>query len=794
MKLVGSNPSAHHESFGLKVGKSNYFSGNENKGSQTARQYERVLYKNVYPGIDLTYYGNHGRLEYDFIVRPGVDPRQIKLQFEGVDAFRLDAKGNILLKVGTCEIPLMAPMIYEKVRGDRKLVRGGFVLEGQGLVRFCMEGYDKTKTLVIDPILEYSTYLGGTPSNDNGNAIAVDSSGNAYITGITLSPDFPIVNAFQTTKKNYADCFVTKINASGTAVIYSTFLGGNGVESGLGIAIDAGNCVYITGYSTSTDFPTVNPFQGTYGGGMGDGFVAKLDSTGSQLLNSSYIGGSLDDLGTGIAVDGSGNYYVTGFTKSVNFPILNPIQSTNAGNYDVFVTKFNSVGGMVYSTYIGGSKDDSVKDIAIDTAGNAYVNGQTWSYDYPTKNAFQNVNKTSSVNQTSFVTKVNAAGTALIYSTYLGGSGSEWGNGIAVDASGNAYVTGYTSSSDFPVVNAAQATAGGDFDIYITKFNPTGTALVYSTFYGGGGNENGADIAVDSAGNACIVGYSDSNSSPMLNAIQSTNHGDFDIVVLRLNSSGTAFLYSTYLGGTNADRGSGIAVDASGNAYIAGTSESSDFPLVNPIKSSGSWDAVIFKINNTLLYTPTPLNTRTPTLTPTATPTITATASSTATKTSTFANTPTSNLTIAMTKTPTSTDTVTQTPSPTFTLTSTVTATPSSSPTGTSVVTMTFSPTPSFTPSDTTVQTHPLHLWPNPFKPSEAVGGRLKCAEMPQGSTLCIFSVSGEKVFARQEKDRRVEWDGKTIRGVSAAIGVYYYYVRLENDILLKGVLLVKDR
>ena len=458
---------------------------------------------------------------------------------------------------------------------------------------------------MIDPLLVYSTYLGGS-GGDQGNSIAVDGSGNAYVTGVTDSTDFPTVNSMQSTNGGDYDAFVTKLNPTGSALIYSTYLGGDGIDDGNGIAVDASGNAYVTGRTDSTNFPTTaSAFQPTIGGIYGNAFLAKLNATGSALVYSTYLGGSGDDSGNSIAVDTSGNAYVTGYTDSTNFPATaGAFQPTIGGMFDNgFVTKLNPTGSaLVYSTYLGGSGDDSGQGIAVEASGNAYVTGSTDSTNFPaTAGAFQPT--IGGMFDNGFVTKLNPTGSALVYSTYLGGSGNDSGNSIAVNTSGNAYVTGYTDSTNFPVTAGAfQPTIGGMFDnAFVTKLNPTGSALVYSTYLGGSGDDSGNSIAVDTYGNAYLTGITSSTNFPTVKPLQSSyGTGQSDVFVSLLNPNGSALVYSTYLGGSpTADTGLGITVDGSGNAYVTGYTGSTIFPTTAgafQTTYAGEGDAFVTKI------------------------------------------------------------------------------------------------------------------------------------------------------------------------------------------------------
>jgi Bacterial Ig-like domain (group 3)/Beta-propeller repeat len=361
-------------------------------------------------------------------------------------------------------------------------------------------------------------------------------------------------------------------------LIYSTYVGGSGVDEGTGIAVDSAGNAYVTGQTNSTDFPTKNPLQAAYGGGQLDAFVSKINPSGSALVYSTYLGGSGDDRGFGIAVDSVGNVYVTGLTYSTDFPTMNPLQPTNGGSGDAFVAKINPSGSaLVYSTYLGGNQLEEGSGIGADSAGNAYVTGYTASTNFPTQSPLQPTH--GGGYSDAFVSEINPTGSAFIYSTYLGGSGDDGGFGIAVDSSGNAYVTGNTSSADFPTMNPLQAALDGGVDVFVTKLNPTGSALVYSTYLGGSGYEGVSGIALDSSGNAYVTGITESTNFPTTpNAFKTTYGGGGDAFVAKLNATGSALVYSTYLGGSYQDIGYGIAVDSAGNAYVTGPTYSTNYP------------------------------------------------------------------------------------------------------------------------------------------------------------------------------------------------------------------------
>ncbi len=595
MNLVGANHVTKVVGGEELPGKSNYFIGNDpSKWRIDVPNYDRVKYESVYPGVDLVYYGHQGELESDFIVAAGADAGAIRLRIDGAKRVRINREGDLELRMEGGEVVLGKPVVYQRGEGqpEKRIIAGRYTVKGKQEVGFEVASYDKKKALTIDPVLRYSTYLGGS-GTDYGYGIAVDAAGNTYVTGDTSSTNFPTINPLSGTYAGgYYDAFVTKLNAAGTALVYSTYLGGSSNDYGVAIAVDAAGNAYVTGSTTSTNFPTMNPFQASLGGQ--DAYVTKLNAVGDGLVYSTYLGGSSYEAGNGIAVDAEGNAYVTGSTYSTDFPTKNPFQATYGGDDDAFVTKFNAAGNaLLYSTYLGGSDIDASYGIATDTSGNAFVTGLTYSTNFPTKNAFQ---ASLDGDESAFVTKLNAVGNATFYSTYLGGSGSDRGNGIAVDAEGNAYVTGVASSSNFPTMNPFQATSGGGNDAFVTKLNVTGTALLYSTYLGGSSSDVGTAIAVN-AGNAYVTGITYSTDFPTKNAFQATYAGSEDAFVTKLNTAGNALVYSTYLGGSFAQYGTAIAVNA-GNAYVTGLTYSTDFPTKNAFQatSGGSYDAFVAKI------------------------------------------------------------------------------------------------------------------------------------------------------------------------------------------------------
>jgi hypothetical protein len=632
MKLTGTNPRPQVRGLDELASKSYYFIGNDpNKWQSKVPNYARVRYQDVYPGIDLVYYGNQRQLEYDFVVAPGADPKSIKLSFPEARKIRIDREsGDLKLECAGGEVRFHKPVAYQM--GDGKSwVEARYVLKQGKQVCVAVGRYDVAKQLIVDPVLSYSTYVGASISL----AIAVDASGNAYVTGSTQSSAFPLVHPLpppNNALRGVGDAFVSKLafdNTTGTlSLAYSAYLGGSGqgVDEGNGIAVDSMGNAYVTGSTGATDFPVVHPLSSPNNALQGalNAFVSKLsfDNATStlSLAYSTYLGGSagpvFGDVGSGIAVDALGNAYVTGWTGSPHFPVVHPLPAPNdalEGIRDAFVSKLifdsaTSTLALAYSTYLGGKDDDFSQGISIDSSGNAYVTGRTASPGFPLvhplpppNNAFQGgvgvydafVSKLSFDSATSTL--------ALAYSTYLSGGGSglnEGGLGIAVDSADNAYVTGFTSSANFPLVHPLPAPNNGlqgTEDAFVSKLSfdraSSTLSLVYSTYLGGSADEAGFGIAVDPSGNAYVLGTTSSVDFPTVNPLPSPNNGfqgpNNDVFVSKLSfdsaTSTLSLAYSTYLGGSVDDNGTGIAVDAKGNAYVTGFTNSPNFPLVHPL-------------------------------------------------------------------------------------------------------------------------------------------------------------------------------------------------------------------
>ncbi len=591
--FIGANPNPEIIGDNMMEYKCNYFIGNDPDEWHTdVPNYKAVIFKDVYSGIDLKYYGNGKQMEYDFIVSPGADPNQIMVQYDGAKSISVNDAGELVVETEWGNITELRPLVYQLDANGCMPIEGRYILFTDNTFGFDLgDRYDPTLALVIDPTLVYSTYLGGS-SSEMGHGIAVDGGGCAYVTGLTASTNFPTESPYQGTFQGGDwDVFVTKMSASGNSLVYSTYLGGGDRDEGRPIAVDGNGCAYVTGLTRSTDFPTQNPYQTDQGDW--DAFVTKLSASGNSLVYSTYLGGSGPDYGEGIAIDDDYCAYVTGRAESSDFPTQNPYQGE--GGDDAFVTKLSVSGNsLVYSTYLGGSSSDDGYGIAVDGSGCAYVTGQTFSTDFPTQNPYQ----TDQGSYDAFVTKLSTSGNSLVYSTYLGGSSSEYGFRIAV-VIGYAYVTGSTHSSDFPMQNPYQ-TYQGSGDVFVTKLSTAGNSLVYSTCLGGSSDDQGREIAVSGSGYAYASGMTWSTDFPTQDPYQ-TDQNSRDAFVTKLSTSGSSLIYSTYLGGSSGDDGHGIAIDGGGCAYVTGGTSSTNFPTQDPYQTDqGDYDVFVTKLCGSL--------------------------------------------------------------------------------------------------------------------------------------------------------------------------------------------------
>lgn len=591
--------------------KYNYFIGNDPANWQTSVPlFRKIEYRNLYEGISLVYYGSDAFLEYDFQVAPGANPSQIRLKYEGIDNLTVTENGELELHTPLGIVIEDRPIVYQTTKsGKRTNIQTEYVVGTGNTVSFKLgHGYNPALPLVIDPVIRYSTLLGGS-ANDFGRNVAINTSGNAYIVGYTASSNFPLQSAWDGTFSGGGagsyDAFLTKFKSTGDSLIFSTFFGGStGEDKAFGIDIDQTGRICVTGSTGSTDFPTMNAFQASNAGGF-DAFVVRFSINGDSLKLGTYLGGSGTDEGTDIALNSTNVIHIAGYTLSSNFPMASAYDNSLGGSKDGFVAKFASSGTTLsFSTYLGGSSGDDLFGIALDGGDNFYVGGSSASNDFPKINFYDSSFNGGAGAGDVVVAKFPAAGGTPLYATYIGGTADDGALDIAVDVLNRAYVCGYTASSSYPIINYADSTFQGSFEGFVTRLSSAGTSLSYSTFLGGSLNDFVNSIAVDGFGQAYVTGNTSSTSAfPLVDAFRTNVVGTNDAFISCLNLAGNSFVYSTLLGGQFSDFGYGITVDVNTDslAYIAGYTGSGDFPVVSPFQASisGSADAFLTKISTT---------------------------------------------------------------------------------------------------------------------------------------------------------------------------------------------------
>ena len=626
VSFVSASSLAVVNGVGELEGKVNYLLGNDpTQWRSQVPIFSKAEVRDLYPGINLLYYGNGQQLEYDFTIAPKADPSLIRLHFDGVDRLSVNPQGELIVGLGEAELRQHRPVIYQLVGGVRREVSGGYRMADDRTVCFTVGKYNPDFPLIIDPAFTYSTYLGGN-GGDTGLSIKVDKNGSVYLAGETLSSQFPPAQNKTPFQSQFhggtvsGDAFVAKLDNTGLQLLYLTYLGGSGDDGAYDLAIDANGNAYITGFTVSADFPTKNAIYNKISGTADvtfhvypyDAFVAELNTNGSALVYSTFLGGTDKDLGSAIAVDPAGYAYVTGYTYSTNFPILNAAQKSMGGVDDVFVAKLAPGGThLVYSTYLGGLLSDEGEGIATDAAGYAYVTGYTTSTNFPvTPQAWQTLLNGTGASISvydAFLARFAPDGKGPLYSTFLGGGENDFGYRIAVANSGDVFVSGITQSTNFFHTNAFGLTLGENgtnavnFDAFLTRFDPAGIPR-YSAQFGGTGNDIAWDVAVDSIGRAFVVGTTLSTNFPFAHQFglfRSSSAGGKDVFVVVFNTNAEPVLLSAYLGGSADDFGYAIAVDSEANFYISGMTLSPAFPTTTGALSrslSGSSDSFVAKI------------------------------------------------------------------------------------------------------------------------------------------------------------------------------------------------------
>ncbi|MCU0631571.1 MAG: SBBP repeat-containing protein, partial [Methanolinea sp.] len=597
-RFVGAEPAPLITGLDPLEGKVNFLVGNDpGKWLTGIPTYKRIQYHELYSGIDLQYEGTPEGLKSAFIVAPGASPDDIILEYSGIEGMTLDDDGSLRIRSAAGELMELPPVCFQEIDGEEVQVSASYILKGGNRVGFVTGPYDRSRPLIIDPVMKYGLYLRGI-GVAYGRSVAVDSSGNAYVTGESFPAPYTMAEGSYGVSGEGTDVVVAKINADGTAPMYVTYLGGSGDETGRGISVDVAGHAYITGQTDSTDFPTVDAIQ-DYLAGATDAFAVKLSPDGSTPIFSTYLGGAGEDRGNGVDVDGEGDAYITGNTLSPDFPVVVPDHNTTyGGNQDAFILKISGDGSLIFfSEFLGGSKLDAGSGVAVDSEGNSYVTGETFSRNFPVRNAMQPT-LAGGVWSDAFITKVSPDGDAFLYSTYLGGTQVDSGRSIGVDAKGRAHVTGGTILGVFPVKNPYQG-PGGCADAFYSRLSPDGSSLEYSTYIGGINNDEGKGIAVDSCGSAYVTGFTFSHDLPLVNPYQPYfgvggtpfSTAVSDAFVAKFVPWDTTPEYVTYLGGNGDDVGAAIAIsrqtcseciDERTCASITGYTDSTNFPSSDP--------------------------------------------------------------------------------------------------------------------------------------------------------------------------------------------------------------------
>ncbi len=600
MRTVGANAAAAFSAGRELPGVSNYFLGDDPSQWRTGvRSFDSVRYEGVYDGVDLVYYGNDGAVEYDFEVAPGADPGRIALAFDGAESIQVNEDGALVLRAGPCELRQEPPTIYQPSDGGQERIDGRYNVDVDGLVRFEVGPYDRGLPLVIDPVLAYSTYLGGG-AGDNVADVAVDGWGNVYLVGSTSSPDFPRLHA-PWTYQGLRDAYVTVLGRAGAALLYSTHIGGGSDDSALAVALGPDGSVFLAGRTGSSNYPTVTPIETDAAGS--DVFISKIAPTGASLVYSTYLGGSGEEAAISLAVDGSGGAFIVGETNSNDYPTtVGALQRVRGGDFDAFATRIGPSGTtLVYSTYVGGDAYDSAAGVDVTSSGEAVLVGLAGSVDFPLENAIQDTLAPGSYH--AFAMKLSPSGTGLRYSTFLGGDLDDYATNVALDDEGAAVVVGWTIGPTFPTHDPIYGTPGGSVDGFALEIAPDGSEIRFSTFLPGDFEDEPRDVAIGPDGRIYVVGDTNSSNYPTVNALYTDpdpGPGGYDVFATCLSSTGRSVVYSTYLGGTEGEFCYSVAVDGSGGAYVVGSTPSTNFPTVGPYQAHlrGTADGFVVKIAN----------------------------------------------------------------------------------------------------------------------------------------------------------------------------------------------------
>jgi hypothetical protein len=603
LTLAGARPGLRAEGERALPGRVNHLVGSDPRAWRTdVATFGRVRYREVYPGIDLVWHGDGGQVEFDLIVAPGADPGVIRLRVDGAGALALDPHGRLVLGDGGAV--LERPLVYQDGAAGRRAIGGRYVVRGDAEVAFEVGPHDASRALVIDPVVTFSSYLGGG-GDETPAGIASDAAGNVYVSGSTTSLDYPTADALQSRIPGFRSCFVSKLDPTASVLLYSTYLGGSLDDRCLGMAVDGPGNVYLTGTASSANFPvTVNAAQTVSGGGGGDAFVARLGPAGNALLYSTFVGGSGNDIARGIATDGAGGVWISGTTISSDFPTRDAFQGSLRGVTDAFLTRLDTTesgpDSLVFSTYFGGTGADGGTlasgvltadgGVAVDADGNAFVTGSTASVDLPLLAPLEEDGDRFQGVTDIFIAKFDPKG-ALRFSTYLGGEAGDVAFAVATDTLGNVYVAGKTESFDFPFFPPFSIGTA-----FVAKLGPAGPLI--SAFAFGlppgfcppfcPGDDAVQAMFVDVFGRAHVTGRTTSPDFPLVRPVQGPAGGSSDAFVAVIDASGFPVVeFSTYLGGSGGDAGAGIFADPFGIINVVGVTGSLDFPLARPLALDG---------------------------------------------------------------------------------------------------------------------------------------------------------------------------------------------------------------
>ena len=600
LRLVGAKKHARVEGLEPTGGISSYFTGRDEKTWFTGiPHYAKLKYKDVYRGIDMVYYGSGRNIEYDFVIRPGADSKQIQLAFS--QPVHLD-HGDLIVAGLRQHKP--------RVLQDGREIAGSYRITGSNRVELALAWYDHSRNLIIDPVLDFSTYIGG-PGADEGAQTIVDSSGDIYLAGSTQSPASPTLNPFQQTNIVNLAPFVLKFTPQAKQVIYFVVLGNNGWDFADGLAVDATGSAVVAGQTRSPTFPLKNAFESNYVSEYSTGFLTKLSSDGRTLVYSTYYGGSVEEFPEAVQLDSQGNAYTTGSTLSQDFPTVKALQTTSGGGFDWYVGKISPSGTLIFSTYLGGSGRDDSYGLALASDGSVFIVGGSTSTDFRLKNPIQTEPgpRASAGFESPAMARISGDGQTLLYSTFIGGPIEGWPKSVVLDSTGDIYISGGVVGPGLTTVNAFQNSPTGPQSVFLMKLDPSGRQIIYCTYLDGTGGAVNGGVAVDSNNSAYIGGYAFSSDFPTLNSLQQFSGTGPYIFVTKFAPSGNQLVYSTFLGGSLVESSASITLDTSGNLYGTGYTISSDFPTKNAFQPTygGGGDAVLFEISDSTVLPSSPL-------------------------------------------------------------------------------------------------------------------------------------------------------------------------------------------